>query len=150
MDSKKKKTLIIFIIFIGVLAAFLFFGNEPREDPADEDDQTKASAEAYQEGLTEQEQQEAEEDLASKTAYCYSSKVNGKNMYEELWLFWKSTNDYNYMCHIEDGDIREVSGHFWRDDDTLVYWMDGKEIQGKFEGDNLIIDGKTFEPLVEE
>lgn len=151
MDSKNKKLLIVFFVLIIALAALLFLGDGSKtKEQAAEEQEAASRTDQSQDYMTEEELRDAEEDLAHKSGWCCSSKENGKNKYEEFWLFSEHTNDYTYISHVENDVVREVSGHYLIEGDDLVYWIDGKEVEGKFEGKNLIIDGKVFEPLERE
>ena len=109
MDEKKKKLLIVFTVLVLLLAVFLFL------DPLERSSESGATADAekkqtnkaatqptYEEGLTEYEQKAMEDDLASKEAWSWSGTENGQEIYEELWLFWRHTNDYSYSRWVGD------------------------------------------------
>ena len=52
--------------------------------------------------------------------------------------------------HLSDMEERMVSGHFLKDDNELVYWLDGNQIEGEYRNGNLYINGKEFTPLTSD
>lgn len=149
MFKGKTKIVVIFLASV-LIMAFIIFIPQTEKQKTDEDSkftETKTSNEqmsfTYEEGLTDQEQKEQQDDLKNKEAWCYYGE---NDIFEELWLF-KKNDEYVYSLWKGNNQERNVSGHYKRNGDKLIYWLDGKEVKGEFKDGKLVIENKVFSPL---
>lgn len=141
--ENRKKMLIAFVIFIAILAAFIFY------DPSmTRHENTEASAGSTEARLSEKDDDER------KAAWYYASSDTQEVLYAEFWI----SGDDTYSYHTYEGKPgekdsakdSEVTGKCERKGDKLFYWVDGEKEEGTFKDGNLIIEDRIFLPLSSE
>lgn len=162
--NRKKLLPAIGFLIVMIIASIVIFYDPVPEVPKPENEKSdsistdnnvseqqdvETTTPTYDEGLSDAQLKSQELDLKNKSGWYWTGMVNGKEVYEELWLYGEHW-EYSYDLWENGEETRMVNGHYalYGDNkENIVYWIDDKELTGEFIGDTLKIGDKVYKKM---